>query len=1320
MVQVSQSLSVKLMRADNTHNIQNSTKSSLDFSLMPGFQAKNEDQKYRMNKAVPSCSTQNLDECKAVKITLNPEARLSDRDMERETEFGDGQIPESPPPVKGWVIGPLFQSFKSKMASFTEIVMSPVKLFKPANVPPSTTVPDADQVENSKHCDAVHFEGQLEKMDVNNGSKTGTDTGLPHSQELGDNTEDNSNNSLNSNQDEPGALGKHVTTARGGQGKRTSIQEHSVVKQLSFNLDFKSHSLSETDTCAIKVTQSSNSILASNDQKDMMLFKMTEKTNSGSVPCVGSPLLQSSGKQSPESTKFSSCYSPASHLSDNTRASRGSKLNLNFHQETQMGSTGSQQRPPHVSRNKSTAKRSSSEIVSSEMACSSAASSGLCGASRSPALEEADFSGKQFALKYDSQSEINDSTDNDTPGPLLSSVYYTPPDSLCAAVDCGERDSGLHEDTSMLVCGSQSQMSIRKSSRKSLTNCTLRDSVQGMADSSQSDLKKLEQSKQKQDPVINTTGKRTLKASALIEVEGNCEKKKRKRVMKGKKCEDQAEGDGGLNAGFRSSTLASSEHKESDPKPRMSRKRGSAKSQDLQTLTANSSNTNTMEVEPIQELTKAIGPVTKSSRDKGTGRRGNLKLSKAPPEIATSSSIELKDPTVISTTTGSLKESSSKGKRTKISVEQDCFSSTKRLKKQNSTRLSRSEYVSVACDMELETTMITSVVTTTTNEPTPAGSVQRLNSEVLSKTPRIPQKVGLRKRKVFTMDDVEPSQNPRKCQKSVDSYPSPEGDEGSMPLHSGTNPKLTVRLNRRKVKRIMDDKGKGREDEVEDVLSKHSQIMMDVKEQVKDEECTDLFGVKDATETHRHKRQYRKKPRKVDCQKRKCQALAMNKAKEEEEEEEKREDKDKEMCRVPGEQLGKIGGGIGGVCSSDGTLTGRLLRSYSCPDNLSLLHGDSPWNMPLLPPHRGRTVTSRRHQSPHGAPGPHPLRSSRRARRHTVCSVEVAREIAPLCLRKEVYPTRRCSPYGKAHHLFPSVPLSPSTCLSAQASCFLSSPLAFLSKKTDKRVFETSGNGCSLLASSLSPTVFTSSSSPSCSSPWHQFPGSQPSILPRSDISSTSVSSLRNALSQIPLESDSETRLQGVDEDWENTSCSSQEFESMGIREEKSLSDSEIKTGSSRNEERGKVSSIRICKALPKPQNNLTPMGLPRLVRLKKKEFSLEEIYTNKNFTKPPEGRLETIFELPLNRRNGSQSLIGQKRLKRFVEFPEVGVSRKPRKPLVGAGKVGLTSAGGRPRRGGYPDSKDDRPVSLQDLDSLLCSKLDQLEYWLAFDQETS
>ncbi|CAF88019.1 unnamed protein product, partial [Tetraodon nigroviridis] len=44
--------------------------------------------------------------------------------------------------------------------------------------------------------------------------------------------------------------------------------------------------------------------------------------------------------------------------------------------------------------------------------------------------------------------------------------------------------------------------------------------------------------------------------------------------------------------------------------------------------------------------------------------------------------------------------------------------------------------------------------------------------------------------------------------------------------------------------------------------------------------------------------------------------------------------------------------------------------------------------------------------------------------------------------------------------------------------------------------------------------------------------------------------------------------------------------------------------------------------------------------------------------------RLETIFEVPTSRKNGSVSSFGQKRIKRFLEFLEVGEARKAKKPL--------------------------------------------------------
>ncbi|XP_041858105.1 uncharacterized protein prr14 [Melanotaenia boesemani] len=389
--------------------------------------------------------------------------------------------------------------------------------------------------------------------------------------------------------------------------------------------------------------------------------------------------------------------------------------------------------------------------------------------------------------------------------------------------------------------------------------------------------------------------------------------------------------------------------------------------------------------------------------------------------------------------------------------------------------------------------------------------------------------------------------------------------------------------------------------------------------------------------------------------------------------------------------------------SSKEDVSRRLSRSYSCPEILTLLPHEAPWTTSS---HHSRTRTSHHHHHHHHH---HSLFASqaqklaRRARRHTVCSLEVEREIAPLCLRKEIYPSRRSAPYDPViQHMSPSHTHSPSMYLSALASCFLSSPLAFLSKKVDCK-----GPAATPCTSGhvTSPSYSSTLASPMSSSVWHP-----PGFIPRAD----SDAALDSSNCGNPLQSESEKRQQSEEEDdGEDTSSSSHEFEDVGLREEKALSDSEIKVVQ-KHEERGKVSSIRIRKTLPKPQTNLTPMGLPKPIRLKKKEFSLEEIYTNKNFCKPPESRLETIFEVPFNRRNGSESWFGQKRVKRFLEFLEVGEARKPKKPLVGVGKAGNSSC--RTRRGGFP--KDESSHSVQDVDSMLCAKLDQLNLWLIHDQK--
>lgn len=97
--------------------------------------------------------------------------------------------------------------------------------------------------------------------------------------------------------------------------------------------------------------------------------------------------------------------------------------------------------------------------------------------------------------------------------------------------------------------------------------------------------------------------------------------------------------------------------------------------------------------------------------------------------------------------------------------------------------------------------------------------------------------------------------------------------------------------------------------------------------------------------------------------------------------------------------------------------------------------------------------------------------------------------------------------------------------------------------------------------------------------------------------------------------------------------------------------------------------------------------------------------------------RLETIFEVPLKRRNGSESCFGQRRMKRFLEFLEVGEVRKPRKLLAAA----PAAASSRTRRGSGSFQRDEAASHCtQDLDSVLCAKLDQLRLWLVHDGNDS
>ncbi|KAG8513633.1 Proline-rich protein 14, partial [Galemys pyrenaicus] len=131
----------------------------------------------------------------------------------------------------------------------------------------------------------------------------------------------------------------------------------------------------------------------------------------------------------------------------------------------------------------------------------------------------------------------------------------------------------------------------------------------------------------------------------------------------------------------------------------------------------------------------------------------------------------------------------------------------------------------------------------------------------------------------------------------------------------------------------------------------------------------------------------------------------------------------------------------------------------------------------------------------------------------------------------------------------------------------------------------------------------------------------------------------------------------------------------------------------------GKVSRFRIRRTPARPQLNLTPMGLPRPIRLNKKEFSLEEIYTNKNYQSPTTRRtFETIFEEP-RERNGTLIFTSSRKLRRAVEFRDSSLPRS-RRPTRGA-----RAAAGRTLTPTMAPSPDVEPLlqqRLEELDALL------------------
>ncbi|XP_078508962.1 proline-rich protein 14 isoform X2 [Lissotriton helveticus] len=305
-----------------------------------------------------------------------------------------------------------------------------------------------------------------------------------------------------------------------------------------------------------------------------------------------------------------------------------------------------------------------------------------------------------------------------------------------------------------------------------------------------------------------------------------------------------------------------------------------------------------------------------------------------------------------------------------------------------------------------------------------------------------------------------------------------------------------------------------------------------------------------------------------------------------------------------------------------------LSRSYSCPNFTSK-------EMDLSPTF---------HQPPQT------INFLHRQRRHTVCSVEVTRELSRnvlslQCLKKEVFPF----PGSSAHNQH-----------------FLVSPVVCLSR--------------------LSPTSheFTDA----IQDPSHPRPCSP--CLEDSPVRSELVSRIRGSLTKTVSHSKKKRKIR-----------------KRILSEETSFSDSELKNMEcSQDEGVGKVSRFRIRKTPAKQTTSLTPMGLPKPIRLNKTEFSLEEIYTNKNYRTPTEKRTyETIFEEPLER-NGNMIFTSQRKVKRLMEFHDGCRPRKRR-----ARQKGKVMVPGRGRR-------QQTKAQELDIDVLLQHRLQELDALFAADEE--
>ncbi|XP_040918013.1 uncharacterized protein prr14 isoform X2 [Toxotes jaculatrix] len=1182
MVQVSQS---KQPKVESTHEKQN--EDGFDFSFAAELQNKQEEQKNPQEKPNVSAA-ENVVEQLADDTTQKLDATKFDMDT-----CGDLENASSSP--KGWVIGPLFQSFKSKMASFTEIVMSPVKLFRANSPPLSMDHPECELLADGA------YDVEASNMFQPVGQR------------------ENWNQEAEADQ-------QRIRDVEDSQNAKTGALKYS--KKIVFDAESSTHTNEQADECAI-----------------------TQKENSSpdSVPLQDSP------------------PSPALlRPSVNSSASQESMISSAAEEH---GKAVRLKPPPR----KRTGNRSESKKVISEPLTSEAGK------------EESDPEVSDEQLSQTDKRTNEADSDTDKTQLLSSSLCYTD----CLQPD-GEDDGKKTESRSLVRENLLHNVNVNgRTLKPTLIIQQLNPDTHSAAGLGRS--------------------KRGLKPS------GHSQELPKRKKLTGDVSTEYPKNQDLLNVASDSGMLRGLGPPRDDEealKPLRKReavstranRKGKGGQEMLPTINEAVFNTQTessLDAMSVSSLDKSSGAIENhqkgSSKTKPSGscKRLKTRTGLGKPDVNIDS-MDLETTFAITSTEQAQPEPLSEVlvRPDRKQLQSKCRNTNKiPLKRKSPTHASSvtdsdSTLVSTSAVLSMEPLQLTP---TDLKTSPPVQREESLKTEMKQPSKRLRKAVRGSVKSSGAQETKQRVDNHHLITKESQSiegkgkisidpvyFEMTPFESNPQPVHSISQPNLECYLLiNNEFKQVVDEKATSAAPEAGEAFPS-------------DAEASNHSSV-GVSRLRSSARRVNVKPRRADNQRRRCRVLHS------------RTNKGEEVTNSITMEDSDLA--TSGTRPSENGFSRRLLRSYSCPEIPSLRPHDTPWTSSLHSPHHFRTHTSHQHQSSHTPFVPHAHKSMRRARRHTVCSVEVEREIAPLCLRKEVYPSRRSVPYdGFTQHLSPTLALSPSTTLSALASCFLSSPLAFLSKKLDGRG---AAAGPSTSSHGSSPTTSSFLTSPLCPSTWHL-----PGFLQRND---SSCGAMNSSSSGNPLECGTERREEEEEDDGEDTSSSSQEYEDVGLREEKALSDSEIKVVQ-KHEERGKVSSIRIRKTLPKPQNNLTPMGLPKPVRLKKKEFSLEEIYTNKNFSKPPESRLETIFEVPLNRRNGSESWFGQRRVKRFLEFLEVGEARKPKKPLVGVGKAGISSS--RTRRGGF--SKDEPSLSVQDVDSLLCAKLDQLNLWLIDDQTHS